>query len=155
MSDNNIKITIQYDVESIVKCLHPYWDKIGAGLVAKEDYVPQPDFTWYKVEVDGELAGYFSSDLYSHQAASIHVSILDKYRPLKEEIVREWKRVLFREIPSSVEHLIGFIPKNNSESILFALENGWNLVEVVKEAGMKIFIMGISVEDFKNQEEKV
>ena len=146
-NDKVIKVFLDYNEEDIKKSIKPYWNRQSRGKPLA-DYHPQEHFLWYRIEVGGALGGYFCAHDYTEGVVATHICIIDWYRPIKEDIIIEWKKSLKETLREDINYIIGVIPKSIPESIVLAVENGWELVEVYKDEGEKMFVMGISKDDF-------
>jgi len=143
-------VFIDYSPEDIRDCINPYWGEEYHGR-SFEEYVPEPEFTWYRIEVDGELAGYFCSHEQNEMAHRVHVCIKREFRKYKKEIVNAWRPVICNHLPEEVIDLLGIIPEYLPMSVLFALENDWHNLGTSVEDGIKYFILGTTVKDFRKE----
>ena len=146
----NIKITIDYNIEDIKSIFFEYWSNVSLDLVDFDKYLPDTDSVWYKIEIDGELAGYFSLEDYgvSEDIKSIHVCIKGQYRPLKKLIVLEFKKYIKNTLPENIDYIIALIPKRLTKTVVFAVENDFDFLETIESDIGKIIIMGIPLNRF-------
>lgn len=147
------KVALDYNPEDIKQLVKPYWDYMSFGRDFK-DYTPEPQFLWYRMEVDENLAGYFCCYEDVPQTASVHVCIKEEYRPHKQELIEEWKKVLKETLPKHIDYLVAFVPKKLSATIAFALENGFDLLTIQEGQDVgKVFVMGTPLDEFINEVE--
>lgn len=149
---HNISVKIDNNKEDIRIILEEFWEEVSFNLLDINDVLEDDKILWYRVEVDGALAGYYYFEVLSDEVLHIHVCLRPEFRPIKDMIGNKLKKEAKDTLPSEAKHLIAIIPKSLPHVIVYALENNWMYLGSELSCVGKVFHMGIELDIFLNEE---